>query len=145
MKYHMLSHTGEKTFGCKKCNYTCTITSRLKTQMIIDSGEKPFICTQCDYSCITACDLKRHMLTLSGVGSANILALKLFISRDTSSKTLEHFACKQRSYSSSHPNNLTHCNALARKAMQPLLQTVRSVLDWWWWWWWTRMRRWRAC
>ena len=58
------------------------------------------------------------------MGSATVPALKLLISRDTSSKTLE-----QRSYSSSRPNNLTHCNALARKAMQLLLQTVKSVLD----------------
>ena len=42
---------------------------------------------------------------------------------------LEQFACKQCSYSSSRPNNLTHCNALARKAMELLLQTVKSVLD----------------
>ena len=66
--------------------------------------------------------------------SATILALKLLISRDTSSKTLKQFAMQilhalQRSYSSSCPNNLTHCNALARKAMQLLLQTVQSVLD----------------
>ena len=63
------------------------------------------------------------------MGSAPILVLKLLISRDTSSKTLEHFACKQCSYSSSRPNNLTHCNALTRKAMQLLLQTVKSVLE----------------
>ena len=41
----------------------------------------------------------------------------------------EGFIIHRRSSSSSRPNNLTHCNALARKAMELLLQTVKSVLD----------------
>ena len=36
MKYHMLSHTGEKMFACKEFNYYCTIASRLKTHILID-------------------------------------------------------------------------------------------------------------
>ena len=63
------------------------------------------------------------------MGSATILALKLLISMDTSSKTLEQFACEQRNYSSSCPNILTHYNAVARKAIQLLLQTVKLLLD----------------
>ena len=67
------------------------------------------------------------------MGSATILVLKLLISMDTSSKTLEQFACEQRNYSStgssSCPNILTHYNAVARKAIQLLLQTVKLVLD----------------
>ena len=63
------------------------------------------------------------------MGSATILALKLLISMDTSSKTLEQFACEQCNYSTSYPNILTHYNAVARKAIQLLLQTVKLVLD----------------
>ena len=42
LKNHKPTHTGEKFFACKQCNYTCSHSNSLKSQLISHTGETPF-------------------------------------------------------------------------------------------------------
>ena len=66
LKTHMLTHSGEKPFNCKQCDYSSTTGSQLKRHTKTHSGNKPFKCTQCDYSRTRANSLKKHMFNHSG-------------------------------------------------------------------------------
>ena len=55
----------------------------MKRHIQTHSGEKPYDCKQCDYSCTDASNLKRHMLIIAS--SVTIPAHKQAISRGTCS------------------------------------------------------------
>ena len=60
---HMLIHTGEKSYHCNQCIYSCADGGDLTRHMRIHTGEKPFTCKQCNYSCTQNSNLKKHMRT----------------------------------------------------------------------------------
>ena len=79
------THSGEKPYSCKQCEYSCTTASDLKKHLLTHSGEKPFCCTQCTYSCTTSGHLQQHMTTHSGE---------------------KHFSCDQCNYSCNNAGSL---------------------------------------
>ena len=62
-KRHKLTNSGEKSFSCKQCEFSCTTGSNLKTLTKTHTGKKSLRCTQCNYSYTQAGDLKKHMLS----------------------------------------------------------------------------------
>ena len=58
---HMLMHTGERLFACNPCSYSCKHSNSLKYHVLSHTGEKPFACKQCNYSCKQSHGLKKHM------------------------------------------------------------------------------------
>ena len=62
----MLTHSGEKPFGCTQCNNAFTTPGSLKKHVLTHSEEKPFRCEQCSYSCRQPSNLKYHILSHTG-------------------------------------------------------------------------------
>ena len=67
LKIHIRTHSGENTFNCTQCTYSCTTACNLKRHILTHSGEKSFSCTQCNYSCTTAGNLKQHLPPWSSI------------------------------------------------------------------------------
>jgi len=61
----MRSHTGEKPYKCKLCDYSAARKDSLQYHMRCHNGEK-FKCDQCSYSSARKPDLKNHMRTHNG-------------------------------------------------------------------------------
>ena len=58
---YMRTHTGEKPFKCKECNFAWTVASILKTHVRTHTGEKRFKCSKCDLAFAQADNLKQHI------------------------------------------------------------------------------------
>ena len=60
LKYHTLSHTGERPFICAHCGRTFKRKAELMAHTRIHMGDKIFQCKECDYSCTDASNLVKH-------------------------------------------------------------------------------------
>ena len=58
--------TGDESFSCDQCDYSCSNSANLARHMRVHTGEKPFSCTQCDFSCSQSGSLKKHMRVHTG-------------------------------------------------------------------------------
>jgi hypothetical protein len=57
---HERSHSGEKPFGCRYCDYRAARASDITVHERSHSGEKPFGCRYCDYRAAVASDITVH-------------------------------------------------------------------------------------
>ena len=94
LKRHKLKHSGDRPHACNQCNHSSTTAQALKTHKMIHNDENPFACDQCEYSSRQASKLKnisyKHTVARGPFHAtyANILPLKLWISKDTSYHTV---------------------------------------------------------
>ena len=62
------THTGEKSFACALCSFTCAQRSNLVQHVRRrHAGEKPFVCSLCPYAGAAKTQLVVHMRTHTGV------------------------------------------------------------------------------
>ena len=61
LQQHLATHTGEKAYHCKECGRSFGRAESLKRHLLVHSGEKPYKCTNCDYSGALAQNLRVHM------------------------------------------------------------------------------------
>ncbi|KAL5280767.1 hypothetical protein ACFFRR_004651 [Megaselia abdita] len=63
LKYHYLSHTGERAHTCSVCRKSFFAQSALKSHMRLHTGEKPYECDQCKMKFRQWGDLKYHTVS----------------------------------------------------------------------------------
>lgn len=63
LKYHCLSHTGERAHTCTVCRKSFFAQSALKSHMRLHTGEKPYECDQCKMKFRQWGDLKYHTVS----------------------------------------------------------------------------------
>jgi uncharacterized Zn-finger protein len=56
---HERSHSGEKPYGCRYCEYRSATASKITVHERSHSGEKPYSCSVCDYRA-ASCKVRRH-------------------------------------------------------------------------------------
>lgn len=64
LKYHYLSHTGERPHQCEECGNGFMTNSALKVHMRLHTGSKPHICEFCSRAFRQWGDLKYHVTSL---------------------------------------------------------------------------------
>jgi len=62
LKYHMLTHTGERPHTCSVCGNLFQQAGTLKIHMRIHTGEKPYQCQTCGKSYTSSSKLGSHVL-----------------------------------------------------------------------------------
>jgi len=65
LKTHMRLHSGQKPYGCDKCNSRFTQYVHLKLHRRLHNNERPFVCGTCNKSYISASGLRTHWKTTS--------------------------------------------------------------------------------
>ena len=65
-KRHWQTHTGERSFKCDLCAYTCIRSDTLTAHKRTHTGEKPFLCDKCDKKFARSGELTQHKRTHSG-------------------------------------------------------------------------------
>ncbi len=66
LRYHKMTHPGDKANYCPQCTKSFVNPSTLKTHMRIHTGEKPHNCPQCSKSFSLSTDLVRHLKVHTG-------------------------------------------------------------------------------
>ncbi|XP_055837311.1 uncharacterized protein LOC129905769 [Episyrphus balteatus] len=64
LKYHNLSHTGERPHQCEVCGKSFYAQSALKSHMRLHTGDKPYECEQCHRKFRQWSDLKYHIVSI---------------------------------------------------------------------------------
>ena len=67
LKFHMVIHTGEKTYQCSQCDKAFNETSALMKHMRNHTGEKPYQCSQCDKAFSRTDYLKKHIMESTNI------------------------------------------------------------------------------
>ena len=66
LKWHVLTHRGERLFLCNVCEKLFRVQKSLTVRKRIHSGECPFLCDVCKKSFSVRSNFKRHLHTYSG-------------------------------------------------------------------------------
>ena len=87
LKFHMMIHSGEKSYQCSQCDKAFNETSALMKHMRNHTGEKPYQCSQCDKAFTQAVSLKLHTRTHNGENHTTVvcvtkLSLKVVLLRN---------------------------------------------------------------
>lgn len=112
----MRVHSGEKSFKCMQCEYTCSWKVNLKEHTRVHTGEKPYKCTLCSYSCSQNGNLKKHMVVHTGekpfkckLCSYSCAQKHTLNEHESMHRGIKPFQCELCSYSCTFRNHLkTH-------------------------------------
>lgn len=70
IKYHMLTHTGEKPHQCELCGTAFSMQKNLRRHMLLHQAKKPYQCTLCDYTTARQDKLREHKNKQHQIGEA---------------------------------------------------------------------------
>ncbi|KAK4875516.1 hypothetical protein RN001_011938 [Aquatica leii] len=63
LERHMTMHGDSKKYKCSQCSFTSRLASHLKRHLRLHTGAKPFVCPHCNYCCNNLENLRKHILS----------------------------------------------------------------------------------
>ncbi|ELT93127.1 hypothetical protein CAPTEDRAFT_222192 [Capitella teleta] len=69
MKYHLMTHSGDKPHQCEVCGQAFSLKKNLRRHMVLHSTGNKRGCKMCDFTSPRADKLKEHLLRSHGVGT----------------------------------------------------------------------------